>query len=62
VEWPVVAEVQVVEPAAEEAEAGWAVKDWELAVNVYALNAEKRRPISGGYPAMSRNVQSAIHP
>jgi hypothetical protein len=41
--------------------AGWVEKDLDLPESAYVLSAEQERPMSGGYPAMSRSVQSAIH-
>lgn len=49
------------EPAVEEAEAGWVEKDLDLRESVYVLSAEQEHPMNGGYPAMSRSAQSAIH-
>lgn len=43
------------------ARAGWVEKDLDLRESAYVLSAEQERPMNGGYPAMSRSVQSAIH-
>jgi len=46
----------------QQAKAGWVAEDWGLVGNVCVLSAEQEHPMNGGYPAMSRSAQSAIHP
>ena len=55
-------QVQAEESEQEEAaEAGWAEKDSDLRESAYVLSAEQEHLMNGGYPAMSRSVQSAIY-
>jgi hypothetical protein len=55
-------QVQVEESEQEEAEEeGWVEKGSDRQESVYVLSAGRECPMSGGYPVMSRNVQSAIY-